>query len=70
MTISTFLIELHQDDVLKVLLVVRFKFLFYKLEIGEYFRKIHSKVTVISYIKISMSMSIVYALQSVSKLTL
>ena len=49
-----FLIELHLDDVLKVLLVVGFKFIFYKIEIDKYyFWKIHSKITMIS-ISISM----------------
>ena len=44
-----FLIELHLDDVRRVLLVVGFKFIFYKIEIDKYyFWKIHSKITMIS----------------------
>ena len=35
------LLELHLDDVLKVLLVVGFKLVFYKIEIDKYYWKIH-----------------------------
>jgi len=39
------------NDVLKVLLAVGFKFIFYKIEIDKYYWKIHSKIMMITYIQ-------------------
>ena len=36
--------------------MVGFKFIFYKIEIDKYYWKIHSKITMISYIKFKFSM--------------
>ena len=47
---STFLGELHLDDVLEVL-EVGIKFHFYKIEIDKCYWKIHSKITMIAYFK-------------------
>ena len=43
--ISTFLVELHPDDVLEVLLDLNI--FFNKIEIYKYYWKIHTKMTVI-----------------------
>ena len=39
----TFLVEIHVDDVLEVLLV-GFKFIYYKIEINKNYWKIHSNL--------------------------
>ena len=41
-------VELHLDDILEVLLVVGFKFIFYKIEIDKYYWKIYWKITMIT----------------------
>ena len=56
----TFLEELHPNDVLEVLLVVGFKFLFYKIEKDKYYWKIHSKIKMIAYIKFYFNVAELY----------
>ena len=53
-----FLVELHLDVVLEVLLVVGFKFLIYKIEIDKYYWKIHSKIKMLVYIKFQFQCSL------------
>ena len=56
--ISTLLVKLHIDDVLEVLRVVGFEYLFYKIELDKYYWKIHSKITIIGYIKFKSQCSL------------